>query len=145
MRARFYYGWGQEITFKDRLSNGSEPLTELEKVNLEEFLIKIKAKMGFYQIDGTDIPSLVLLKDCTRKDEGIYEEWCPHCGGCTLYDTTTGSIMCMWCGEDLLPCSMCREYGDSNGKCNFNKDPHSCRIYKGKNRVPNFTGEWDED
>lgn len=143
MRARFFYGWGEEITFKDRLSDGSEPLTEHEKVKVERFLTKIRAKMGFYQIDGTDISSLVLLQDCTRKDEGEYEEWCPHCGCCTLYNTTTESIQCMWCGEDLLPCSMCREYW--SGKCDFGENPHKCINYIGKNRVPNFSTCWDED
>lgn len=143
MRARFFYGWGMEVHFKDRLENGENPVTDIQRDRIEEHLRRMDARRGFYQIDRDDISTLVLLQEYKHKDEGIYEEWCPHCGGCTLYDETTGSVMCMWCGEDLLPCSMCREYGDSNGKCNFNVEPHSCRMYKGMNRIPAFCTTWD--
>lgn len=140
MRTRFFYGYGEEIHFKDRLKNGSDPISEYEKGIIEVFLIKIKAKMGFYMIDGTDISSLVLLQDCSRKDEGEYEEWCPHCGGCTLYDLTTESVQCMWCGEELLPCSMCRNFeGSHNYPCEWSTS--GCRLYKYKNRLPDFTGK----
>lgn len=154
MRARFFYGYGREITFKDRLQNGENPVSEAEQSTIEDFLGKIKARMGFYQIDGSDVSSLVLLEDCTRKDAGFYEEWCPHCGGCTLYDmegdyniegdTVLGdddTLICIWCGEELFPCSACRECGNSDGHCNFNAKPHSCKVYQGQNKLPDFIME----
>ena len=94
--------------------------------------------MGFYQIEGASIPSITLLKDCSRKDEGEYEEWCPHCGGCTLYDYGDETVMCMWCGEDLFPCNACRRFNKEENKCEWDDDTNSCRFFKHRNHVPNL-------
>jgi hypothetical protein len=140
MLARFFYGYGEEITFYDRQGNGENPVTDEQRDSIETFLIRISAKMGFYQINGDDVSTLTMLKEYKPPKGEEYEEWCPHCGGCTTYDTVTESIQCMWCGMDLLPCSQCREYRNKNEneKCNFNAETHSCRVYQGRNRLPDF-------
>lgn len=138
MRARFFYGYGAEITFYDRLDNGENPVTDEQRDSIEKFLLRISAKTGFYQIIGDDVSTLAMLKEYKPPRGVYYEEWCPHCGGCTTYDTVAGSIQCMWCGMDLLPCSQCRDYWNKNEPCNFNEDNHSCKVYQGRNRLPDF-------
>lgn len=149
MLARFFYGYGEEIHFKDRLKNGEIPIDDSDMERVESFLKQIGAEIGYYQIDGTDLTSIVRLSH-TKVEwfDGEYQEFCPHCGGYTDYDTADGSIMCMWCGEDLLPCDMChefREYLKKQEPCDCMEVPHKCRYYTGKNRLPDFSTKWDKE
>lgn len=138
MKYRFFYGFGQTITFKDYTPDSTYPVPYEYIQTIEDFLLQIGAKMGYYQMEDTDLTTLVLLKDCTRKDDGEYEEWCPHCGGCTLYDYGTSTVECMWCGEDLFPCALCNEYLAENEGCSWNDTTKSCKYHKHINRVPDF-------